>query len=440
MSRIRTFMLPVAGLVRTGAWGIPDQALISLSNFVTTIFLARALTPERFGEFAVAFSFVTVALALASAALTQPFVVLSARYEGDQNRRFCKATLLAHLLVILAVATAFAAGSSLAALLGWRLAALAAFTIPAFAGWQLQEFVRQVFYTENRLREAFFNDILCYGGQVIAFILAYSAGVLTPISALLIIAVGFTVATGEGVWLLRRSLAGSLSQSEFKEFMREAWNFGRWTFAHATIGSVTGFYIVLILATFSGSAAAGVLRAFVATTAPMRVLIAGAKTSYGPSAANIAAREGVAGLQPYIRRVFMLVGPAVTLYCLLLALLARPALDLVFGGRFDDYAHLLPLFIAAYFITEIFFAIEIGLRACRVTDVLVRASLVATIGTWILGPPLTHFYGLSGLLWLALTLAPFSGAMLWLRYQQEVRRRKQFFIGRGINQSLFRNY
>lgn len=440
MSRIRIFLLPVAALVRRGAWGIPDQAFISLSNFVTTILLARALTPERFGEFAVAFSFVTVALALASAALTQPFVVLSARYDADQYRRFFKATLLAHLLVIVAVATAVAAGSGVAAILGWRLAALVAFTIPAFAGWQLQEFVRQVFYTENRLREAFFNDILCYGGQVIAFGLAYGAGVLTPISALLIMAVGFTVATGEGLWLLRRSLIGSLSQSEFKEFMREAWSFGRWTFAHATIGSVTGFYIVLILATFSGSAAAGVLRAFVATTAPMRVLIAGAKTSYGPSAANIAAREGVAGLQPYIRRVFVLVGPTVTLYCLLLALLSRPVLDLVFSGRFDNYAHLLPLFIAAYFITEIFFAIEIGLRACRVTDVLVRASLVATIGTWVLGPPLTHLYGLSGLLWLALVLAPFSGAMLWLRYQQEVRRRKQYFIGQGIRQPLSRNY
>jgi O-antigen/teichoic acid export membrane protein len=129
----------------------------------------------------------------------------------------------------------------------------------------------------------------------------------------------------------------------------------------------------------------------------------------------------MAALQLYIRHVFLLVGPVVILYCFLLAILARPILNVLVGGNFDEFADLLPIFIAAYLVTEIPFAIEIGLRACHITDVLFRASLIPAVGAWILGPPLILLFGLSGLLWLGLTLAPFAGALLWLRYQREMR-------------------
>jgi O-antigen/teichoic acid export membrane protein len=153
----------------------------------------------------------------------------------------------------------------------------------------------------------------------------------------------------------------------------------------------------------------------------MRILIAGAKTSFGPSAAQVEQREGVAGLRPYIRHIFLLVGPVIGAYCLFLVIFAGPVLKLLFGGSFDEYAGLMPLFIVAYLTVEAFFAIEIGLRARRATDVLFHASLVAVISTWIFGPPLIHVFDLEGLLWLNLALSPIYGAVLWFRYQRELR-------------------
>jgi len=419
MRRLRALPLPGA-IVRRGAWGLPDQAFISLSNFTTTVLLARALSAERFGEFAVAFSFITVIMALGTAALSQPFVVLSARHEGSKYRRYLASTMSAQIIFVIMVSIPIAIASMLAFGIGWRLAGLVAIIIPAIGAWQIQDFIRQVFYTENRLRSAFINDIISYGGQTLGFVIAFAAGFLTPVSGLAILAVTSLIAIAEGLWLLRHSFDWSFSREEFRVFMTETWDFGRWTFGHAILAAATGFIMMLMLATLSGAAASGVLRAFVTITAPMRVLIMGAKTSFGPSAAQVAEREGVVGLRPYIRNVFLLVGPVIAAYCLFVVVFSHSILDLLYAGTFNEYAGLLPILIIAYFITEIFFPLEIGLRARRVTNIIFTASLVGAIGTWVLGPPLVHFFGLEGLLWLALCLAPVSGVMLWLRYQREM--------------------
>jgi O-antigen/teichoic acid export membrane protein len=119
--------------------------------------------------------------------------------------------------------------------------------------------------------------------------------------------------------------------------------------------------------------------------------------------------------------MFLLVSPFIAVYCVLAAVFARPLLGLLYGGTFDSYAWLLPLFLGAFFITEISFAIDIGLRARRITDVFFKASMWGGLATWLLGLPLVYFFGLTGVLSFHLGLAPLAGILMWLRYQREVR-------------------
>jgi len=418
--RDRFRLLPIAPLLKRGAWGLPDQALLSGTNFLTTVLIARALSPERFGEFALAIAFINMAMSLGSATLTQPFVVLSARRQDKQYRQFLAATLLAQFLFVATTAVPIMLAAGISGALGWRLAGLILMIAPAMAAWQVQEFVRQVFYAEGRLQAAFTNDIISYGGQTAGFMIAFSIGVLSPILGLGILALTSLLAVLVGLWSLRGSIEWSFSLREFIEFMRETWGYGQWLLGSVVLGAISGFSMFFMLATFSGAAAVGVFRALITTSAPVRVLVEGTRTSFVPSAARVVEQEGLFSLKSYVRRLFILVGPIVVCYCLFASVFSEPILNVLYGDRFADYAWLLPLFMIAFFFEYITFAIEIGLLARRVTGIQFQVSVFGSITTVILGPILVYFFGLTGLAALHVILAPMFAAMFWMRYRREI--------------------
>jgi hypothetical protein len=49
-------------VVRPAGWGVADQALSSLTNFVVGIYIARSLDTKEFGAFSLAFATYVIAL------------------------------------------------------------------------------------------------------------------------------------------------------------------------------------------------------------------------------------------------------------------------------------------------------------------------------------------------------------------------------------------
>src|SRR5688500_11827853 len=154
-----------------GAWGLADQVLISATNFITMVLLARGLGPESFGEFVLVYTAMLLANGLQNSLIIQPHHVLGATREGADYRDYTASSALAQsvLAILCALLALLAAGVALG--WGWPGAALLLALAPAIAAWQFQEFVRRVLYTEARLGEAFVNDLVSYGGQTLAIAL-----------------------------------------------------------------------------------------------------------------------------------------------------------------------------------------------------------------------------------------------------------------------------
>jgi len=179
ISRRRIKDLHLGSLLHKGFWGLCDQALISASNFITTVVLARTLDPTDFGAFTLAYVVIMFTTSLQSALVTQPHNVLGTTYDGTAYRRYTTNTALSQfcltvILVLIALPCAVVARHA-----GWGIAPLLFPLIPAVAAWQLQEFVRRVFYTERRLKAAFMNDFVSYGGQVVGMVWLGRFGHLT---------------------------------------------------------------------------------------------------------------------------------------------------------------------------------------------------------------------------------------------------------------------
>ena len=159
-------MTTVSGIDPTGAavrfarrigWGLADQGLSSLTNFVVGIVVARSVGVEQFGAFGLAFAAYLIVVGLSRAVTAQPVLI---RYSGvDPSRwRSGAAAATGTALLIGLGAAPIAAVIGLLAGGSVRTAFVAlAIVLP---GMILQDAWRFAFFARGRGRAAFMNDAL----------------------------------------------------------------------------------------------------------------------------------------------------------------------------------------------------------------------------------------------------------------------------------------
>ena len=137
------------------SWGVADQAMSSLTNFLLSIFVARTLGAAQFGAFALAY--VTYGLAInASRGLSiDPLLI---RFSGTALPTWRRATAgctgTALLVGLITGACALAAGALVGGTTGLAFAALG-LTLP---GLLLQDSWRYSFFALGQGHHAFIND------------------------------------------------------------------------------------------------------------------------------------------------------------------------------------------------------------------------------------------------------------------------------------------
>ena len=136
-------------------WGIADQAMSSLTNFLLSIFVARTLGAAQFGAFSLAY--VTYGLAInASRGLSiEPLLIrFSGTAPADLAARHRARTGTALLVGLVLGACALGAGRIVGGTTGLAFVALG-LTLP---GLMLQDSWRYAFFARGRGHHAFIND------------------------------------------------------------------------------------------------------------------------------------------------------------------------------------------------------------------------------------------------------------------------------------------
>ena len=154
-------------------WGLGDQAMSSLTNFLLSIFVARSLGAEQFGAFSLAY--VTYGLAInASRGLSiEPLLI---RFSGTDLRTWRRAaagcTGTALVVGLVTGACALAVGALVGGTTGLAFIALG-LTLP---GLLLQDSWRYSFFALGRGHHAFINDTVWAAIQIPALLLLKLSG------------------------------------------------------------------------------------------------------------------------------------------------------------------------------------------------------------------------------------------------------------------------
>ena len=154
-SRIPTRV--VIDATRRLGWGLADQVLSSVTNFVLGLLVARALPPGEFGAFSIAFVTYTLALGASRALASEP---LSVTHSAVDNAEWRRGVRSAGGLAV-AMGTGVGVGCLAA---GWLMhgSLQAAFLMlgVTMPGLLLQDVWRFAFFAGRRERRAFVNDLV----------------------------------------------------------------------------------------------------------------------------------------------------------------------------------------------------------------------------------------------------------------------------------------
>ena len=363
-----------------------DQALISLTNFVVSILLARSLTPTQFGAYGVGFLLLYLGRAFQEGLVVQPMTSLAPGLQGEPQRRYLTGT--AGIQIGLAATEAAAC-----AVFGWLLTSwgntVAGPTL--FALWlplllaQPQEYVRRVFYTLNRVDIAVLNTTVSSAVRILATVWLLAAGGeqgTVGLSAIgLGAAAGLTLGIVEtrGLWL-RRGV-------HLKEIWRRNWTFGRWVLGSTVANWIAVDVYPVLTAGLVSFAATGAYRALQNIVAPIHSLLRAMDTYFTPRLAERRRLAGAAGVVHMVRRMFLVTGPPVGLVLLVAVSFAEPLLELLYGPTYLEYAGGMRLMAVFYALLYSYWPIQSALKALERTRAIFVGSLaamaaMATVGVW----------------------------------------------------------
>jgi O-antigen/teichoic acid export membrane protein len=339
-ARSRSPGLPDRLLKRHAGAGlaIGDQALVSAANFLCMYLLALRLPVVDFGLFSAAFLGLLFLNSLQHALIVQPLNVLGPQMDEARYRLFA-AVMAVGQAGGAVVAVLIFAGAGLIVrqfgspeygvlLLGFGLAS---------GPWMLQEFVRRAMYTKSQEGAALLNDAVCYalqlGGIAALLMIRPSPGPALP---LLVLGGSSAVAGVLGLWQIRRHISfADWTAESAREAQARARRFGKWLLAKNLVNWFGKYGHGWLLLLLLGPASLGLYRAAVQLVNVVNPLRQSVNLYLTPRMSRACQQGGVAPLRRLVRKMYLFTALPFALTLLTVAVLSKPLLALVYGGKFS---------------------------------------------------------------------------------------------------------
>ena len=407
----------------TGGLAMLDHGLITGSNFVIGILLARWLSPEQYGAFAVATAALLLLLMLYTALILEPQAVFGGTAYRGVLRGYLKALLQLHFATALLILLVFGVSAAVALKLGQAGGMPGALCGVALAAPFICLFwlARRTFYLEFSPAFAVAGSLFYCATLLSGLYVANWLHLLSPMSALLLMGVA---ALGASIFLLiylKVRLPGSEGAPNFRDTWRRHWSYGQWALATAVVMWVPFNIFYPLLSSFSGMAQAGELKALMNFGAPVLQAYASLSSLLIPYAARVHEREGYPGTNVLAWRLSLLCAAGAVVYWLPLLVFKGPAFRLLYSGRYTDVAYLLPVVALGSVSWSAYLGFANALRAsASPASVFVAVSISSAVALTV-GVPAAWVLGVRGAVWCSTLSEMLAVVMTFVLLRRKVR-------------------
>jgi O-antigen/teichoic acid export membrane protein len=381
-----------------GFLAIVDQLLISGSNFLISVLLARWLVPEQYGAYALAFSlFLLISLAY-QALLLEPMSVFGPSQHRRHRREYLGTLLRIH--AVLGSATFIVLG--LSAWVGREYEASSAFS-GAMAGAAIAAPCILLFWLARRAFYLELAPVPAVAGSSFYCLLALSglyaacrSGLLSPFTAFLLMAIGALATSGFLLIRLKPSFRLNTNVPSLSEVGGQHWIYGRWALAASLAAWASGDIFYFLVGGFAGMADSAALKALLNLTLPVGQAFGALSLLLLPYAARVQGEAGSASVKRLTWRITWLFGGGGIAYWTAVLLFRQPVLRFLYGGKYMGLAHLLPWVALASILWCTTYAPVIGLRAMQAPASVFFTYCASDVIAVAIGIPAVWFFGLAG--------------------------------------------
>jgi O-antigen/teichoic acid export membrane protein len=337
---------------RFRVWGIRfavsilDQGLTSVAGLVLNLLLARWLSKEAYGAFAVAFATLLFLFGFHTALLLEPMSVMGPACYSTDLVGYFRTHLKLHTALVIVLSAILGCVAVAFALVGrahdlaWALSG-SALALPFLL---LLWLVRRMCYVVHRPFMASWGSATYLIFVVLGLFLLHTNNRLSPFSAFLLIG---TASVPAVVVLLRRlGVIGETFRQgpDWRQVASENWAYGRWLVAGTVLFTVTTQIQTYFAAVFLGLVAAGTLRALQIPSLVMLQIV----TAFGLLVLPSLASDFGSGKLERLRKKALLVSSFLAVLALAyaagLAVFSAPLEHLLFHNKFSANGWLIPAF------------------------------------------------------------------------------------------------
>lgn len=399
-------------VAREGYLAAFDQGIISLSNFLAAIILARQISPTEFGVYGVGFLLLHLVRAVQEGVTVQPLNAIGASMDRADFKRYFTGAWILQLALALLAAVVAATGGWLLTSLGNDTAGPALFVLWfAVLVWQPQEYLRRAFYTRGKVRSAVFNTTLASAIRLGVLVYWASQNRLSGAAGIDAIAWGSLGALILGIWQAR--WYWTWRWSPLQVIWPRNWAFGRWILGGTLANWIAMELYPILAAGIISFAAAGAFRALQNLVAPVHVLLRAIDTFLTPRAARLYSRDGYRGLDRTLRLTYLFAGIAVIGSLLIAVAFPQFLLRLLYGEVYLEYSRGIWLMALFYALWYAYWPLQAAYKAIQLSRPIFIANLAAIASMVTLGIWLIYRWGLYGTIAGQALNALIVGLVLW---------------------------
>lgn len=390
-------VLDILKKIKVLTWALSDQALVSGVNFLSAILIARALGLEHYGIFAICWSILQFSQTIQNAAIISPLMTIAPKSPVQIYDAYLTASF--NLQIWFSITSCLFIYLLLSA-----ASALSFFTIQSdlmvslvfcIFSYQTQDYFRRVFYVQNDSFNAFINDILCYGGQILLLLIAPFFIKLTIVNILIVIASTSMAAVLAAVFSLRPKLINPINMRG--TFIRN-WTLAKWLLPSAVVQWLSGNTFLYVAAIMLGTQATGSIKACQNIYGVFHIVFQVIENIIPIRAARLFISEGETRLRGYLKKLNLIAAFSATIIGLVIVSLSNEILNIVYGIEFAKDSHLLVWLAFTYPFVFITVNQRIFLRTIEAAKGIFLSYLLMTTISLVSAPILAWFFKLDGIM------------------------------------------
>jgi O-antigen/teichoic acid export membrane protein len=406
--------------LKKGSLALLDQGLVSGSNFLVAILLARWLTRDEYGAYAMGFSLFILLYGFHNAFLLEPMSVFGPELYAKRLTAYVKKLLGFHFALALILSLLVVTG----------IIVLTSFTnnrALTSALWGVCVAVPLILFYWICRRAAYlrFAPGLAVTGSAIycLSVLILALALKSWRSPLMGFVIQSLAAIPAALLLMRPLKSGADTQPgpSNQEVLREHWRYGRWVMGSTLVTWISGYGYYVLVGMLLPMQDVAALRALRNLTEPCYRAMAAIILLVLPWASSRYSEEGRRGLQRRTLQLNLLFGGSALVYFATVALFGNKLMGLLYAGRYNGSSNLLLLATAPVVLIAASLGSEVAVQVMQAPSEVFLAYGVSGGLTLLLGIAFTRYWGLRGGLISILVSSAAVWVVLTYRCQKRLR-------------------